>query len=58
MSKPPLLTKPAGWFVQLIGAVVVIVGVLMTSTRTEAGIVTLVIGLALLWLGRQTRPRE
>jgi len=48
------LTKPAGVFVQLLGAGSLIVGLLsMIAGFYEVGIVGVLIGLGLLWVGGQ-----
>lgn len=58
-ERPPMLTKPAGVFLQLLGAVAVIVGIAMlASDSKELGVVATLIGVGLLWFGRQTRPRQ
>jgi hypothetical protein len=56
------LTKPAGCFVQLVGAPLVILGVLYTLLAPShgsagalgVGVILLTTGIAILWLGRQT----
>ena len=57
-KKRPQLTKPAGCFVQLVGAVVVIVGLgqfIEDPPRVVGGICYLALGGAILLLGRKTR---
>ena len=57
-EKKPLLTKPAGCFVQLVGAVVVFVGLgqfIEDPPRIFQGICCLAIGGLILLLGRKTR---
>lgn len=51
-----MFTKPAGIFLQLLGAAAVIVGVMMfAATAQGPGVVALIVGVGLLLLGRQTR---
>jgi hypothetical protein len=53
-----MLTKPAGCFVQGIGAFAVILGVIVlagTESFVGFGVVAVLVGLGLLWLGRKTR---
>jgi hypothetical protein len=54
-----MFTKPAGIFLQLLGAVAVVGGVLLLAvTAVGSGLVAALIGVGLLWLGRQTHPRK
>jgi hypothetical protein len=53
-----LLTKPAGVFVQLLGAVLLISGFAGLNVGAYGlGIVLIVASVGLFWLGRQTHPR-
>ena len=55
-QRRPMFTKPAGVFLQLLGAAAVIVGVMMFAAAAQGpGVVALIVGVGLLWLGRQTR---
>ena len=49
------LTKPAGCFLQLIGSVPVIGGILLLiySHKPLGGIFLLVAGILIMWMGRQ-----
>jgi hypothetical protein len=59
MARPPLLTKPAGVFAQLLGAVLVLGGLAALNAGAYGlGIVLIVASVGLFWLGRQTGPRE
>jgi hypothetical protein len=57
MAKPPLLTKPLGMFVQLLGLVAILGIPMQQGFPTGSIIVGLIVGFLLLWLGRQTQPR-
>lgn len=57
MAKPPLLTKPLGVFVQLLGLVAILGTPMQQGFSTGSIIVGLIVGFLLLWLGRQTQPR-
>jgi hypothetical protein len=52
-----MFTKPAGCFIQLLGAVAVIVGILMLASGYWAlrSVAVTLVGVALLWRGRQMR---
>jgi hypothetical protein len=62
MARPPLLTKPAGVFVQLLGALVLFAGLAMLGTGhadgITLGIVLIIAAIGLFGLGRQTKPRD
>jgi hypothetical protein len=58
-ERKPMFTKPAGVFLQLLGAVAVIGGTgMLASGGMEGGVVATIVGFGLLWLGRQTHPRK
>lgn len=54
-----MLTKPAGVFVQIVGGLVLIVGVLMLTDLSHGMLGTALTatgaGVGLLWMGRATR---
>jgi hypothetical protein len=52
-----MLSKPVGIFLQLLGAVAVMVGIatLASGALVLGGVVMTLFGVGLLWLGRQTR---
>jgi len=55
-ERKPMFTKPAGVFLQLLGAVGVIVGIgMLASGGMGGGVVATLVGVGLLWLGRQSR---
>ena len=56
-QRPPLLTKPAGVFVQLLGLVFLIPSVLLLAGKPVLGLFVFGAAIALFWLGRQTKPR-
>jgi hypothetical protein len=55
-----MLTRPAGVFLQLLGAVAVIAGIAMLASDIPwfGGVVVTLIGAGLLWLGQQTYHRK
>jgi hypothetical protein len=58
--RKPLLTKPAGVFVQILGLLFLLPGLAMLvggGGPTLAGGWVVLLGIGLLWLGRQTGPR-
>jgi hypothetical protein len=54
-ERKPMFSKPAGVFLQLLGAVAVIAGGLMVDSGSGGSAVAILVGVGLLWLGRQTR---
>jgi hypothetical protein len=57
-AKKPPLTKPAGCFVQFVGAIVIFYGLsqfIADPPKIFSGIVALAIGGVILLLGRKTR---
>jgi len=60
-SRKPLLTKPAGVLVQILGFFAILAGVVMLpggGYRTVAGVFLSASAIGLFWLGRQTKPRH
>jgi membrane protein implicated in regulation of membrane protease activity len=57
---PPMLTRPVGVFLQVLGAVAVIAGSAMLAFDIPwfGGVVVTLIGAGLLWLGQQTYRRK
>jgi membrane protein implicated in regulation of membrane protease activity len=52
-----MLTKPAGVFLQMLGWASLIIGVLLmvaSGGLVLGGVLALVLGLGLLWVGRRT----
>jgi len=59
-SRKPLLTKPAGIFVQLLGFIVLLAGVSMSTVGGDESVVGVFLSafaIGLFWFGRQTKPR-
>ena len=56
--RKPLLTKPAGVFIQLLGVFFLFLGFLMLVINVMLGILVIALAIGLLWLGRQTHPRQ
>lgn len=55
--RKPLLTKPAGVFVQILGLVTLLSGLAMlvrSRENTLAGVMVVLIAIGLFWFGRQT----
>jgi membrane protein implicated in regulation of membrane protease activity len=60
-SRKPLLTKPAGVFVQIVGLLALLPGLAMLAGgggTTFAGVLVVLLAISLFWIGRQTQPRE
>ena len=54
--RKPLLTKPAGVFMPILGLVVLMMGFVIAE-GPSLGLSFLLIAGGLIWFGRQTRPR-
>lgn len=60
-SRKPLLTRPAGVFVQILGLLFLLPGLAMLAGgggTTIAGILVVLLAIGLFWLGRHTEPRK
>jgi hypothetical protein len=55
-----MFTKPEGVFLQLLGPVALIGGIVMlvSGVAIVPGVVVVFVGVGLFWLGRQTHPRK
>jgi hypothetical protein len=56
--RKPLLTKPAGVFVQLMGLFCLFSGFFALAFNKMIGILVIALAIGLFWLGRQTHPRK
>ncbi len=57
MAKPPLLPKPLGLFIQLLG-LLALIGISAEESFSIGSVIAgLLVGVPLLWIGRQTHPR-
>jgi hypothetical protein len=57
-KRRPWFTKPAGVFVQLVSAVVLVVGLVMIAARPAPGALVLALGIFGMWAGRQNAASE